>query len=114
MMQIEIRTLDAHLAKRLLPWQSRNFANQSALHVALNTDLEEYGTFLRLTFFDDIKDDLSLVATDATNDELLGTLIARDLLKKRPKSYLPFKKIRIDLYVVSDAGGKVFTTEVSD
>lgn len=91
MMQIEIRTLDGHLAEEAFDLASSNFVNQSTLHVALNTDLEEYRAYLRPTFFDDIKDDLSLVATDATNGELLGVLIARDLLKNRPKSHLPFQ-----------------------
>ena len=92
MMQIEIRTLDAHLAEKAFALASSNFANQSALHVALNTDLEEYRAYLRPTFFDDMNDGLSLVATDAKNGELLGVLIARDFLKSRPNSYLPFQE----------------------
>ena len=91
-MQIEIRKLDKHLAEKAFALVSSNFANQSALHVALNTDLEEYRAYLRPTFFDDMKDGLSLVATDMTSGELLGVLVARDLMKKRPKSYLPFQE----------------------
>ena len=92
MMQVEISTLDGQLAEEAFDLASSNFANQSVLHVALNTDLEEYRAYLRPTFFDDVKDDFSLVAKDTKNDELLGVLIARDLLKNPPISYLPFQR----------------------
>ena len=87
-----ISTLDGQLAKEAFDLASSNFSNQSVLHVTLNTDLEEYRAYLRPTFFDDVKDDFSLVAKDTKNDELLGVLIARDLLKNPPISHLPFQR----------------------
>ena len=92
MVQIEISKLDESLAEKAFALASSNFASQSALHLALNTDLDEYSAYLRPTFFDDVKDGLSLAATDTKSGELLGVLVARDFLKKRQKDYLPFQK----------------------
>ena len=91
MVQIEISKLDESLAEKAFALASSNFASQSALHLALNTDLDEYSAYLRPTFFDDVKDGLSLAATDTKSGELLGVLVARDFLKKRHKDYLPFQ-----------------------
>ncbi len=92
MVQIEISKLGEPLAEQAFALASGNFASQSVLHVALNANLEDYRAYLRPTFFDDVKDGLSLAAKDAKNGELLGVLIARDFLKQRHKSQLLFQE----------------------
>ena len=92
MADIEIRTLDAALAEDGFALASRNFATQSALHVALAANVDEYRAYLRPTFFDDVDDGFSLAAMDAASGNLVGVLIVRDFLKQRFADPLPFQQ----------------------
>ena len=92
MADIEIRTLDAALAEDGFALASCNFATQSALHVALAANVDEYRAYLRPTFFDDVDEGLSLAAMDAASGNLVGVLIVRDFLKQRFADPLPFQQ----------------------
>jgi len=91
--ELEICTLDAALADQAFDLASRNFALQSALHVALGARLDDYRAYLRPTFFDDVGDGQSLAAIDRAKGELAGVLIARDFQKQRFVGQLPFRQI---------------------
>lgn len=93
MTDFDIRPLDGALAESAFDLASRNFATQSALHVALDARIDEYRAYLRPTFFDDVDDGLSLAAIDRNSGDLVGVLIVRDFLKQRFTGRLPFQHI---------------------
>jgi len=54
------------------------FASGSELHKALNISTQEYREFLRPSFNSMLDEDLSLIAFDQQNEQILGCLIACD------------------------------------
>ena len=91
MAQFEIHSLDGSRAEQAFALASLNFATQSVLHKALGADLEEYRAYLRPTFFNDLGDGLSLMATGPGSGELMGILVVRDFRKQRFAGALPYQ-----------------------
>ena len=89
MAKFEIHSLDGSRAEQAFALASLNFATQSVLHKALGADLEEYRAYLRPTFFDDLGNGLSLMATGPDSGELMGILVVRDFQKQRFAGELP-------------------------
>ena len=89
MAQFEIHSLDESHAEQAFALASLNFATQSVLHKTLGAELEEYRAYLRPTFFDDLGNGLSLMATDQDSGELMGILVVRDFSKQRFAGALP-------------------------
>jgi len=54
------------------------FVNDSTLHRALQTELQEYQVYLRSAFEKMVFESLSVIAIDKRNDTLVGCLIATD------------------------------------
>ena len=90
MAQFEIHSLDESHAEQAFTLASLNFATQSVLHKILGAELEEYRAYLRPTFFDDLGNGLSLMATGPNTGELMGILVVRDLRKQRFAGALPY------------------------
>ena len=91
MAQFEIHSLDGSRAEQAFALASLNFATQSVLHKALGADLEEYRAYLRPTFFNDLGDGLSLMATGPGSGELMGILVVRDFRKQWFAGELPYQ-----------------------
>ena len=91
MAQFEIHSLDESRAEQAFALASFNFATRSVLHKTLGTDLEEYRAYLRPTFFDDLCNRLSLMATGPDSGELMGILVVRDFRKQRFAGALPYQ-----------------------
>ena len=91
MAKFEIHSLDESRAEQAFALASLNFATQSVLHKTIAADLEEYRAYLRPTFFDDLGNGLSLMATDPNSGELMGILVVRDFRKQRFAGDLPYQ-----------------------
>ena len=91
MEKCEIHNLDESRAEQAFALASLNFATQSVLHKTLGADLEEYRAYLRPTFFDDLGNGLSLMATNPDSGELMGVLVVRDFRKQRFAGDLPYQ-----------------------
>ena len=91
MAQFEIHSLDGSRAEQAFALASLNFATQSVLHKALGADFEEYRAYLCPTFFDDLSDGLSLMATGPGSGELMGILVVRGFRKQRFAGALPYQ-----------------------
>ena len=92
MAKFEIHSLDESRAEQAFALASLNFATQSILHKTIAADLEEYRAYLRPTFFDDLGNGLSLMATDPNSGELMGILVVRDFRKQRFAGDLPYQE----------------------
>ena len=82
MAQFEIHSLDGSRAEQAFALASLNFATQSVLHKALGAGLEEYRAYLRPTFFNNLGDGLSLMATGPGSGELTSTATQKVVLEK--------------------------------
>ena len=91
MAQFKIHSLNGSRAKQAFALASLNFATQSVLHKGVGADLEEYRAYLRPTFFNDLGDGLSLMATGPGSGELMGILVVRDFCKQRFAAELPYQ-----------------------
>ena len=91
MAQFEIHSLDASRAERAFALAGVNFATRSFLHKTLCTDLQEYSAYLRLTFFNDLGNGLSLMAADPDNGEVMGILVVKDFHKQPFAGELPYQ-----------------------
>ncbi len=91
MAQFEIHSLDALRAEQAFALAGVNFATRSVLHKTLCTDLQEYRAYLRLTFFNDLGNGLSLMAGDPDNSEVMSILVVKDFRKQRFAGELPYR-----------------------
>ena len=91
MAKFEIHSLDESRAEQAFALASLNSATQSVLHKTIAADLQEYRAYLRPTFFDDLGNGLSLMATDPNSGELMGILVVRDFRKQRFAGDLPYQ-----------------------
>ena len=92
MADIEIEVLTEPLYWKAFEVVTDIFVNHSSLHVALGALLNDYRAYLEPSFFDAVREGMSLVAIDRSSNTIAGLLVGHDLFKLNPQNLIPFQE----------------------
>jgi len=89
---VEISPMTREISSTAFSLACKIFADASVLHTAVDISIEEYREYMQASFDAMWKQGLSLVATDRTNNELIGCLVACDYAIQEPSTdQVPYK-----------------------